>query len=311
MFGRLAGTMRGGHSRANSFIPKRKNPMEICQGPREIVQSPKFDVPPLACDCHQHILGPVSRFPYAEPRSFTPPDASEEDYLRMLATLRLERTVVIQASVYGTDNSRLLAAVNNLGQHRARGVAMVGKDVDKETLSKLDAGGVRATRFITTAKGGPGLEDLAEVARRVAPFGWHIELYVPIEVWPDLLPVIDTLAVPIVFDHMAAMTADRDSSDPVLSDILRKLESGRHWVKLCGYRASKTGYPYADVTPLAQLLVKHAPDRCVWGTDWPHTNIPGHMPDDGELLNLLPDWVPDAAARHKILVENPAALYRF
>jgi predicted TIM-barrel fold metal-dependent hydrolase len=287
------------------------NFVDRCAPPRSITKPPKVKAPPLACDCHSHILGPEKRFPYAAERSYTPPDALEDAYLRMLSVLGVERMVIVQASVYGTDNSRVVAAVETLGPRRACGVGMVNHDVALATLRDLDARGVRATRFITTAKGGPGVENLPEVARRVAPLGWHIELYVPPAVWPDLLPVIDTLPVSVVFDHMAAMQAGVDPNDPILVSILRKLESGRHWVKLCGYRASVAGYPHSDVAPLAALFVRHAPERCVWGTDWPHTNISDHMPDDGELLDLLFEWAPDEAVRRKILTDNPAALYRF
>jgi predicted TIM-barrel fold metal-dependent hydrolase len=285
--------------------------MELCAPPRADTTPPKVKAPPGSCDCHSHILGPPDRFPYVDNRSFTPPDALEDAYLRMLGTLGIERMVVVQASVYGTDNARTVAAVEALGHHRARGVAMVGHDVDAGELRELDARGIRATRFITTAKGGPGLESLPEVARRVAAVGWHIEMYVPPAIWPELLPIIDTLPVPVVFDHMAAMRVGVRPDDPVMADVLRKLESGRHWVKLTGYRPSVTGYPYADVAPLAELFLRHAPDRCVWGTDWPHTNLTERMPDDGELLDQFMDWTPDEALRRKVLVDNAAALYRF
>ena len=285
--------------------------MELCAPPRPTTRQPKVRAPALACDCHAHILGPDARYPYVADRSFTPPDALEDAYLRMLGTLGIERMVIVQASVYGTDNRRLTAAIEALGRARARGVAMVGEDVTPASLRDLDARGVRATRFITTARGGPGLDGLQEVARKVAPFGWHIEMYVPPAIWPALLPVIDTLPVPVVFDHLAAMRAGVDPGDPILLDILRKLESGRHWVKLCGYRASVAGYRYADVAPLAALFIRHAPERCVWGTDWPHTNVVGPMPDDGELFDLLAEWAPDAAVRERILVRNPAELYHF
>ncbi len=285
--------------------------MQTCPPPRAITTPPKTRAPALSCDCHAHVLGPADRFPYVTPRSFTPPDALEADFLRMLGTLGIERMIVVQASCYGTDNTRTVAAVQTLGVERARGVAMVGPDVSLATLRALDAAGIRATRFITTATGGPGLEALPEVARRVAEVGWHIEMYVPPAVWPDLLPVIDGLPVSVVFDHMAAMQAGVREDAPVFANILRKLESGKHWVKLCGYRASVAGYPYADVAPIAAALLKHAPERCVWGTDWPHTNIFDHMPDDGELLDLLDGWLPDAAARQRVLVDNPARLYRF
>jgi predicted TIM-barrel fold metal-dependent hydrolase len=304
-------TIKGVSTDASLDQTSRGHFMDLCAAPRSIVAAPKTKAPALSCDCHAHILGPADRFPYVEPRSFTPPDALESDYLRMLAVLGIERMVVVQASVYGTDNTRTVAAVRALGRERACGVAMVGPDVSPSALRALDESGIRATRFITTAKGGPGLESLPEVARRVAPFGWHIEMYVPPAIWPELLPIIDTLPVSVVFDHMAAMEAGVSASDPILTDVLRKLESGKHWVKLCGYRGSRAGYPYADVAPLAALFLRHAPEHCVWGTDWPHTNVAGHMPDDGELLDLLSEWAPDAALRYRVLVQNPAQLYRF
>jgi predicted TIM-barrel fold metal-dependent hydrolase len=285
--------------------------MELCQPPRPTTRPQHFKLPPLACDCHSHVFGPADRFPFSPNRSFTAPDALEEDYLRMLQTLGFERMIVTQVSAYGLDNTRLLAAIAKLGKQRARGVAIVDKDISETRLKELHAGGIRAVRFITTVKGGPGIEDIPAVARKVAPLGWHIEIYVPGHILPDLLPVIDTLPVPVVFDHLGSMKTDRNANDPVLVEILRKLETGRHWVKLCGYRASLSGYPYADVVPLARLFITHAPERCVWGTDWPHTNIKGHMPEEGELLDLLAEWTPSEAVRNRILADNPARLYRY
>jgi len=285
--------------------------METCQGPRETTRPPNFVVPSLACDCHSHILGPVDTYPYVPNRSFTPPDASPQAYLDMLGALGIERMVVVQPSVYGSDNRRTADAVGELGIHRARGVAMVGENVTSSDIKALDDAGIRATRFITTAGGGPSLDNLPGVARKVADFGWHIEMYVPLDTWPKVLPVIETLPVSVVFDHMGGLKADVADNDPLLIQILRLLDTGKHWVKLCGYRNSQAGYPYADVTPLARRFVERAPERCVWGTDWPHTAIKGHMPDDGELLDLLGEWVPDAATRQRILVDNPGRLYRF
>jgi len=285
--------------------------MELCQAPSENTRPPNFAVPSLACDCHSHILGPVGDYPYVANRSFTPPDASPQAYLKMLGALGIERMVVVQPSVYGSDNSRTADAVGELGIHRARGVAMVGENVTSSEIKALDDAGIRATRFITTAGGGPSLDNLPGVARKVADFGWHIEMYVPLDTWPKVLPVIETLPVSVVFDHMGGLKADVADNDPLLIQILRLLDTGKHWVKLCGYRNSQTGYPYADVTPLARRFIERAPERCVWGTDWPHTNITGHMPNTGELLDLLGEWVPDAATRKRILVDNPAQLYRF
>jgi len=285
--------------------------MKTCQPPRAIINTPKLRVPPLSCDCHAHILGPPSRFPYVPDRSYTPPDAVPEDYLRMLGTLGMERMIVVQASCYGEDNRRAVAAVKELGVQRARGVAMVGASITGAELQALDDAGIRATRFITTARGGPSLEQLPEVAAKVAPFGWHIEMYVPSAVWPDILPVVERLPVPVVFDHMGGMMADTPFDDPIFRRILRLLEGGRCWTKLTGYRPSVAGPPYADVARLAQHFIEHAPDRCVWGTDWPHTNIEGYMPDDGDLLDQLGHWAVDSGLRKKILVDNPATLYRF
>jgi predicted TIM-barrel fold metal-dependent hydrolase len=244
-------------------------------------------------------------------RSYTPPDALPSDYLRVLAVLGIERMVVVQASCYGEDNRRTIDAVRELGPHRARGVVMVGANVAEEELQAMHDAGVRATRFITTAKGGPTLDQLSDVAARVAPFGWAIEMYIPGSAWPEVLPVVERLPVPVVFDHMGGMMANTRRDDPVFKRITALLESGRCWTKLTGYRPSVAGPPYADVAPLARHFIAHAPDRCVWGSDWPHTNIEGHMPDDGALLDQLGIWVDDAAVLAKILVHNPERLYRF
>jgi len=285
--------------------------MQPCPGPRPTTRTPVMEVPALSCDCHAHVIGPVAEFPFVEDRSFTPPDAVSTAYRAMLDALGVQRSVIVQPSVYGADNRRTVTAVAEMGIERCRGVAMVPPDVARDELDALDAGGIRATRFIATARGGPSLEALPAVARAVAPLGWHVEMYVPWQLWPSLLPVIRTLAVPVVFDHMAGLPADTDPEDPVLSEILELLAAGRAWVKLTGYRNSRAGHPYADVAWLAERFIEAAPGRCVWGSDWPHTVMPNYMPDDGDLFDLLQDWVPDPSTRHRVLVRNPAELYRF
>ena len=285
--------------------------MQICQPPRAHITTPKLRVPPLSCDCHAHILGPATQFPYVADRSYTPPDALPADYLGMLGILGMQRMVVVQASCYGEDNSRTATAVKEIGLDRARGVAMVGAGVSESELLELDASGIRATRFITTAKGGPSLAQLPEVAAKVAPLGWHIEMYIPPEAWPGVLPVIEQLAVPVVFDHMGGMMADTSLNDPIFKRILALMENGSCWTKLTGYRPSRAGPPYADVHRLARIFIERLVDRCVWGSDWPHTNIEGYMPDDGKLLEQLGDWASDSEVLEKILVANPARLYRF
>jgi predicted TIM-barrel fold metal-dependent hydrolase len=282
-----------------------------CPPPRSDTQKPKFAVPANACDCHAHIFGPVTKYPYSEVRSFTPPDASPDAFLKMLGTVGIGRMVVVQASCYGTDNRRTADAIAEIGLHRARGVAAIDLNTSDETLRALDRAGIKAARFVTTGAGGPAVEALPAVARKVAPLGWHIEAYMPSTQWAEIADVIPTLPTGLVLDHMGGVNANETENDPGLKAILRLLESERCWVKLSGYRNSVAGYPYADVAPLARRLQAAAPDRCVWGSDWPHTVVPGTMPDDGMLLDLLADWFPDAATRQRILVDNPARLYGF
>lgn len=285
--------------------------MYSCAGPREAIGAPRTAVPPLACDCHAHVVGPAAEYPLVADRSFTPPEAHPAAYRLMLESLGAERCVIVQPSIYGTDNRRTVSAIGEFGLSRARGIAMVGHDVGKAELRRLHAAGIRGTRFITVSRGGPALEQLPAVAAKIADFGWHIEMYVPPAIWPDILPVIAGLPVPVVLDHMGGFPADTDRRDPSFDRLLDLTVAGRCWVKLCGYRNSLTGYPYGDLAALARQFVEIAPERCVWGSDWPHFLTSGTMPGDDELLDLLADWVPDEALRHGILVSNPAALYDF
>jgi predicted TIM-barrel fold metal-dependent hydrolase len=229
----------------------------------------------------------------------------------MLGRLGIERMVIVQPSVYGFDNSCTLAAVASFGVQRARAVAMFDSSLSDAELHKLDAAGVRGVRFITLAKGGAPLEQLQNVAARIAPLGWHIQMYLTPEIWRQLSPVIARLPAPVVIDHMGQLTPDRAPDDPDLRAILRLLESGRAWVKLVPYRVSLAGPPYRDVMPLARTFMRHAPERCLWGSDWPHPHLFDYMPDDGELLDLMLEWAPDEKLRKKVLVDNPAVLYGF
>ncbi len=285
--------------------------METCQGPRTVTSKPHFEVPPLACDCHMHIIGPVSRFPYTPKRSYTPVDCLPSDYLRMAASLGVERMVIVQPSVYGGDNSRTMTAVAEFGLHRARAVAMVDETVTDRTLRELADGGCKGIRFMAVSPGGPTLDHLNGVAKKIAPFGLHIEICFPYQQWPEMLPVIGKLPVPVALDHLGLLPIDIPADHPTMRGILNLMEAGRCWVKLGPHRVSRTGPPFADVAPLATRFIKHALERCIWGSDWPHTSTVGYMPDDGEMLDVLPTWAPDATSRHKILVENPAVLYGF
>jgi predicted TIM-barrel fold metal-dependent hydrolase len=282
-----------------------------CRGPLKATHKPRVPVPANACDAHIHIAGPLDRFPYIEKRSYTPPPASVAEYLELAGVLGVQRMVVVQPSFYGFDNRCTAAAIAELGLDRARGIAVVDAGVDKAELGRLHRAGIRGTRFVTTAAGGPALAQLNAVAAKIADFGWHIEVQVPIDAWPDLLPAIEKLPVPVLFDHMGGFPATIALDDARLIRMLDLLSTGKSWVKLCGYRNSLTGRPYEDVAPLARSFVKHAPGQCVWGTDWPHTMVRGDMPDSADLVDLLRSWSPDVATMNRILVDNPARLYQF
>lgn len=262
---------------------------------------PLTPAPHSACDSHFHIFGPYDRFPLAAARPYTPPPASLGQYRRMARLLGLTRHVIVQASVCGTDNAVTLDAVAGLGQDCARAVVVVDAAAD---LPALVAAGAVGVRFNAVSGNGLALDALEGLARRVAPYGWHIQLYVPGGQLAVLAPRLAALPVPVVLDHMAGL----DAANPRgLDTLLRLLENDRVWIKLSGTRA---GAPGAGLTRLAAALAVAAPMRCLWGSDWPHTQM-SPMPDDGAWLDRLAEWVPDAVTRHRILVENPAAFYGF
>jgi D-galactarolactone isomerase len=282
-----------------------------CQPARRTIKPPQIKGPPGSVDCHFHIFGPDARYPYAQPRGYTPPEALIAHYEAMSATLGIERMVIVHPSVYGTDNRCSLDAMAAFGRNRCRMVAVVDEGVSDAELKRMDAAGVRGVRFNLVNVGGPSRDIMETIVRRVAPLGWHLQVYVEGEQLPELAAMLARLPVPVVVDHMGQIMTGWGVDHPAVTALRRLIDSGRGWVKLCGYRCSSAGYPYRDVTPLAQVLIGTAAERCVWGTDWPHPNIEGTMPDDGELLDLLTDWAPSAAIRHKILVDNPAVLYGF
>ncbi len=278
--------------------------------PPRAIKPPKTRAPAKSCDCHFYIFGPPTSYPLAATRGYTPPPALVPQYRAMIDTLGIERMVIVHPSVYGTDNRCSLDAMAALGE-RCRMVAVVDAFVKDAQLKQMDAAGVRGVRFNLISMGGPSRNALEAIARRVAPLGWHVQVYVEGKQLTDLAPILEKLPVPVVVDHMGHIMTAWGPNNPSLRALRKLIDSGRGWVKLCGYRCSSAGYPYADVTPLARALIGAAAERCVWGSDWPHPNVSGPIPDDGALLDLLSEWAPSETLRHKILVENPAALYGF
>jgi predicted TIM-barrel fold metal-dependent hydrolase len=273
---------------------------------------PGFPVPRGACDTHAHVLGPAALYPYAAARQYTPPDAPLASYEDMLRVLGFDRAVLVQPSVYGTDNRRLLDAMN-AATLEMRGIVVLPESVTDHELDAMHRVGVRGIRANLVRGGRSDLDRAARLAARIARLGWHLQILADVSAVADLDQFVRALPVDTVFDHMGHMPAGKGIDHPAFRALIRLLASGRCWVKLSGsYRIThETQPPYGDVTPIAKALIQVAPERVVWGSDWPYTGIRSPMPDDGSLLDMLAAWAPDAAERTDILVRNPARLYGF
>jgi predicted TIM-barrel fold metal-dependent hydrolase len=268
-----------------------------------------------SCDCHAHVCGPESRYPYAANRLYTPHDALPSDYRRMLDSLGIERGVLVQPSIYAADNRALLDALAQ-DPVRLRGVAVVPWTISSKELEGLHAAGVRGGRQnIVDLKDGKGvlpLEELKTLGRKIKPFGWHVEFLMHVDEFPDLDRQLADFPVDVVFGHLGYVPAAKSTGEPGFKALLRLIKDGKAWVKMTApYRLTSSAMPYPDTDKFAQALVAAAPERLVWGTDWPHVFIKTAMPDDAKLFSLFEHWVPDAKLRWRILVDNPAQLYSF
>jgi predicted TIM-barrel fold metal-dependent hydrolase len=274
---------------------------------------PDLRLPPLSCDSHCHIFGPGAIFPYAADRTFTPVDVSKDDLRRRHEHLGFERAVIVQSACHGTDHSALLDALAT-GEGRYRGVALVTPRTSPDEIARLHEAGVRGVRlhFLPHLGASPSTETIRSVVDLVRPFSWHVAIHVAGEGIIDLSEVIASIGLPVVIDHMARLDIRAGLGGPAVLALRRLLDGGDVWLKLSGAdRVSVTGPPYADAVRPARALAAHAPERVVWGTDFPHPNIHGAMPDDGRLVDLIGEIVPDEALRHRMLVDNPAALFDF
>lgn len=265
-----------------------------------------------ACDCHMHIYD--TRFPHIANAIYRPPDALVPDYLAVRARLGLERTVVVTPSAYGTDNRCTLDAVEQLGSS-ARAVAVVDASIKASDLLDLDKGGVRGVRFNLVQAGANTSQMLVPIAARIADLDldWHVQVHALLDQLAELEPILVRLATPVVLDHLARVPPQVAAQEKGLDVLSRMLSTGRTWVKLSApYLESREGRPaYADCGPLVRALVRAAPERLVWGSDWPHPSEQANLPDDLDLLQSLSGWIPDSTVRHRILVSNPARLYGF
>jgi D-galactarolactone isomerase len=274
-------------------------------------ETPRLKLPPNATDCHHHIYD--TRFPFAPQATLRPGEALVSDYRALQKRIGTSRNVIVQPSSYGTDNRLLLEALAQFGA-KARGIAVVNTGVTDAELKQLHKGGVRGIRFNLSPPGTTTLDMVKPLAARVAPMGWHVQVNAPAAFLLDAKATWADLPCPVVFDHLAHIPQPDALQHPAFAMVRELLQQGKAWVKLSGfYNDTKLGPPtYADSVQVAATYAREAPERVVWGSDWPHpTEQPDRIPDDAILLDRFGDSVPDEAARHRILVENPARLYQF
>lgn len=273
---------------------------------------PKLRAPPNACDCHMHIYD--TRFAPSPHWKQVPPNAPVETYRRLQQRIGTSRTVVVQPSTYGIDNRCTVDALRQMGES-ARGVAVIDTDIGDAELDELDAAGVRGVRvnFVTPQPWGvTTAARLRSIANRVAPLGWHVQVFMTAEQIVQTRQVLESLPTLVVIDHLGRMPQPAGTAHAAFGVVCKLLERGRTLVKLSGaYMGSPMGPPtYADNSSVARGYVKAAPERVIWGSDWPHPTE-SEKPDDADLLDLLLDWAPDDPTRRAILVENPERLYGF
>ncbi|HEX3863443.1 MAG TPA: ROK family protein [Stellaceae bacterium] len=285
-----------------------------------------FEVPADACDCHVHVFGNAAAFPFAARRGYTPPPASADELLALQNALHLSRVVIVQPSVYGSDNSCTLDGMRRLGA-RARGVAVIDGDTSEAALDDMHEAGIRGVRVNLETAGqtdpDAARRNLMAAVDRIAPRGWHVQVYTRLSVIAELQEIVTHLPVPIVFDHFGGAQAAGGVEQPGFAALLELVRAGHAYVKIsAAYRSSSKAPAYGDVAPLAKALIAANSDRIVWGTDWPHPHhaapgaalddiAPSYDIDDGLALNQLANWTGDAAIRRKILVDNPARLYDY
>jgi D-galactarolactone isomerase len=273
--------------------------------------TPKLKVPPGACDTHMHFYD--ERFPGAS-GTFLPGTFTVEQYREMQKRLGLERVIVVQPNAYADDNTVTLDSIKKLGLAGARGVAVVKPGVTDAELERLTKGGMCALRIMTLHGGTLGFDVMDELMARVHPFGWHANIQLDGRELPAREAQIKRLPGRFVIDHTGKFLEPVGTDHAAFRSLLNLVDTGRCWVKLSApYETSKTGAPkYEDVSRLARALVKHAPQRMLWASNWPHPSArKPEPPEDADLLDLLLDWAPDEGARRKMLADNPAELYGF
>jgi 2-pyrone-4,6-dicarboxylate lactonase len=269
-------------------------------------------LPANSCDGHCHVFGPTDRFPFSERRAYTPEDMPKEALFSLHDFCGIERRVIVQASCHGTDNSALLDALR-ARPATSRGVAVLAPDVSPAELEKMHDAGMRGARFNFMARiqKAPEPAEIEALVQLFAPLGWHLTLHFDPDQLPGLKSWIEGLEVPVLIDHAARLNAS-DHGGPYFDAFCDLMTRSNVWTKISGAeRGSEQGSPYDDMLPILREVARIAPDRIIWGTDWPHPVLGKPMPDDGELVDYVWRILPDSDARQAALVDNPARLYGF
>jgi 2-pyrone-4,6-dicarboxylate lactonase len=277
---------------------------------------PAFRAPALSCDCHFHVFGPAARYPYGTDLRYPPPLAPLADYLTLARHLGFERFVFVQPSAYGRDNACMLDAMREVGT-KCRGIVDVDEDIADAQLEKLNAAGVRGVRINISpvhppesGLAGKLLPRIAKLDARCAEIGWQLDFLLPGWLTAELMGTLRNLRARFTLAHMGMFLAREGIDQPGFRQLLALLRSGRGWIKLTGVYRMSTAPAFADAAPMARALIDAAPDRIIWGSDYPHLSFADKV-GSIELFNLLAQWAPDESVRRRILVENPQRLFGF
>ena len=276
-------------------------------------KKPKFRPPPLACDAHCHIFGPGSKFPYAPDAAYHPPDSPFEGLQKLHSILGIERAVIVHASCHGSDMRVTLDGIAR-SKGRYRGTAIIDESYGDKEFQRMQDGGIRGVRFnfVKHLGGRPDMAFFQRTVSRVKEMGWHLILHLDATDLVEFDAMFKKIPVPMVIDHMGRVKAADGLDQQPFKVLLEWMKNERFWVKVCGpERVSSMGPPFTDAVPFARKLIEAAPDRILWGTDWPHPNVGKHMPNDGDLMDLFAQMAPTPELQKKILVDNPARLYGF
>lgn len=299
-----------------SDFVKTEGWLDFCQNPTK----PDYRLPAGAVDAHCHVFGPGGEFPYAPERKYTPCDAGKQKLYQLRDFLGFEKNVIVQATCHGADNSAMVDAVRS-SNGKAKGIATVRAGVPESQLEELNDAGVKGVRFnfVKRLVDAAPKDELLSIANRIAGFGWHIVVYFEAADLEEMSSFISELPTIVVVDHMGRPDVTKQADGPEFGKFIQLMDENEHvWVKTTGAErlsvsgpAAKDGerQPYRDVVPFARLLIERYPDRVLWGTDWPHPNLTDHMPDDGLLVDIIPQIAVTKGLQKKLLVDNPTRLY--